>query len=421
MNTSIIPDVLLVGALIISAGFCIFFYRNKLKLVKERQRLSDELDDTQKSIDQKVRERTRQLEEIRDSVTGYAVQRFELAQELESRNRELLEQKDLSAKQTEKLRIAYEEIKSLEGFRRQMARTLVHDLKNPLNIILNLTETGAITATNGKLIRQISFEMLDLILNILEVQKFEEMKVKLNLEDLQFIRIVNKNIEKISSLLRMSELNLISQVPDKCWLRGDRQVLDRIMGNLLGNAIKYTSPGGTIRIVASEKEEGYLIEVIDDGDGIPEKYHEGLFEMFSQGPKKESMYNSSTGIGLAYCRLAVNSLGGEIGIKSLAGEGTTVWFTCKSSKPESTSGISRGDQEKSHENVEFDFTEEDRSLLRQVASDLQNTDIFEITKIMNLIDNPALDSNERLIRWKKSVEATLYSANEKRFRELINN
>jgi signal transduction histidine kinase len=419
MITNAIFAVVLVGNIVISALLIYSYHMRYSRLKSDNLRLAEELSDIKDTITEQVKERTKKLEGIRDSITGYAVQRFEVAQELEKSNRELLEQKDLSAKQTEKLRQAYEEIKNLEGFRKQMIRTLVHDLKNPLNIILNLTDTDQIPAKPGNLIRQISFEMLDLIINLLEVQKLEEMEIKPQLENIDFSKIVQINIQKIHSLLSMSELEFKSTIPDSCWILADRQMLNRIISNLLSNSVKYTRAGGLIEITASEKETEWLIEITDNGEGIAEKDMESLFEMFGQGSKKSVSYNSSTGIGLAYCRLAVNAMGGNIGIRSQEEEGTTVWFTCnkgiassdplsESVKPSVDIGI-----------PDFDFTVSDKEILMKIIPDLQCCDIFEITKIISLLGNPSLNSNYRLIRWKKSVEETLYSANLKRFRDLI--
>jgi signal transduction histidine kinase len=412
--------ILIISIILLFAALGYLWFGPFRKMSFENQRLRDQVLSIDKTIDLKVKERTRKLEEIRDSVSGYAVQKFELVQELELRNQEILEQKDYNAKQSEKLRIAYEEIKMLDAFRQQMVRMVVHDLKNPLNVILNLTDNDGIPSKPRSIIRQISFEMLELILNILEVNKFEEMKMRLEFENFNIHSLVKSLAEKHSLTFINASIQLKTNVSDALWVNADRHIVNRIMANLLGNAIKYTPAGGEIQINASQKEDKIIIEVKDNGAGIQKENFGNLFKMYEQGDNRKIVsYNSSTGIGLVYCKLAAEALGGQIGIDSEPGIGTAVRITLKS-----------GIKVDSHENIvgednfgikipEFEFKRDDIDYLRPYIKDLQSMDICEVTKILELTKSIERIDNERVMRWKEFVEETLFSANEKRFRELI--
>lgn len=370
-------------------------------------------------IEIKVRERTKKLEEIRDSVSGYAVQKFELAQELSLRNREILEQKDYNAKQSEKLRVAYEEIQKLNSFRQQIVRMMVHDLKNPLNVILNITDNDSIPLKPRTLIRQICFEMLDLILNILEVHKFEEMKMKMECENINLNSLVEDIVGKFSSLFINNSIELKTLVPVNYWISADRHIVNRIFANLLSNAIKYTPSGGRVEIYAVHRDEMVYIEIRDNGKGINEDNIANLFQMYGQGEKPEASYATSTGIGLAYCKLAVEALGGQIGLNSEQGAGTTVWFTIPFSA-DACSGENEGIRESIElKNPESGLTDEDLAYLRPYIMDLHAASIYEISSILDILNSIECAEKERIIKWKELVEETLFSANEKRYKELI--
>jgi len=140
--------------------------------------------------------------------------------------------------------------------------------------------------------------------------------------------------------------------------------------------------------------------------------------MYSQGEKSEVQYNSSTGIGLAYCKLAVEASGGKIGIKSECGRGTLVWFTlCAGNVSENYYNEEASDPIEI-KLPEFGFTEEDIEYIRPYILDLQAINICEVTEVLSITNKIASSENERITKWKESVEETLFSANEKRYKEL---
>jgi signal transduction histidine kinase len=413
----IISSVFSVGAI---SAFLFLYFGHYLKIAGENKQLKNKIEEIDEIVDRKVKERTKQLENMRDSISDFAVQRFELAQELELKNIRILEQKDLTEKQSEKLRVAYEEIKRLESFRQQMVQMMIHDLKNPLNVILNITDTESIPANPRNIIRQISYEMLDLILNLLEVQKFKEMQMQVENENIRLDSLVKNLTDKLSLLFINASIELKTSVPPDYWINADRHIVNRILTNLLSNAIKYTPSGGLIQISVSQKDNEILIEIEDNGDGISEDQISSIFDMYKQGGNNDLMYNSPTGIGLAYCKLAVEALGGKIGVKSEIGKGTLVWFT-----------LNQGNFINEIPNTKdipyqieitipgIELTVKDIEEIRPYITDLQSRSIYEVTEILSVTKKLAYCENTRIIKWKELVEETLFSANEKRFRELI--
>jgi signal transduction histidine kinase len=97
------------------------------------------------------------------------------------------------------------------------------------------------------------------------------------------------------------------------------------MQNLAGNAFNYTAADGWIRIAVSRAGREARVEVADNGPGIPAAYHGKIFEKFVQ--VEDLNAKVGTGLGLAFCKLAVEIHGGRIGVESEIGKGSTFWFT----------------------------------------------------------------------------------------------
>ena len=107
----------------------------------------------------------------------------------------------------------------------------------------------------------------------------------------------------------------------------DRQRLEQVMMNILGNAIKYTPDGGHIRVTAGAGDDTVWMEVCDDGIGIPEKDRERIFDRFYRVDKARSRESGGTGLGLSIVKHAVQDLGGAIHLDSTPGQGTSIRVT----------------------------------------------------------------------------------------------
>jgi len=114
--------------------------------------------------------------------------------------------------------------------------------------------------------------------------------------------------------------------PEPVLISCDAGVIRRILENLISNALKFTKSGGTIRVRVQRNAADAIISVSDDGEGIPRDQHEHVFAKFGQ-TASGSKQRHSTGLGLAFCRLAVEAHQGKIGLESEPGKGSNFWFT----------------------------------------------------------------------------------------------
>jgi signal transduction histidine kinase len=218
-----------------------------------------------------------------------------------------------------------------------MSQMVVHDLKNPLagimgNIQLMQMQRGQMPPGRQEelLLRSLESarQMARMIQNILEVAKLEEQKMPLRREAVPIQEVAAEQVDDLMSLTARDGIRLDCDVPeDLPPVDADRGLLSRILANLLSNAFKHTPSGGRVTVSARESEESIAVRVQDTGEGIPADLLPYIFEKFVAGESEDRRRQSyDSGLGLTFCRLAVECHGGRIGVESRPGEGTTVTF-----------------------------------------------------------------------------------------------
>jgi PAS domain S-box-containing protein len=222
--------------------------------------------------------------------------------------------------------------KETERLRDSLVRTMVHDLRNPLSVIhgslgilkdeVGSTDPEERTWTLDTLERA-SRQMLDLVTGILDVERLKlgEMPLELSLIDMS--EILDAALLLQAPLAEAREQALFGESEKRLPpVQADRSLITRVLQNLVGNAIKFTPEGGTIRVNITCEGNEINVRVADTGPGIPEEVRRRLFGQFVTGRGKES----GSGLGLAFCRLAIEAHGGRIWAESHPGEGTAFYF-----------------------------------------------------------------------------------------------
>ena len=153
----------------------------------------------------------------------------------------------------------------------------------------------------------------------------EEGQLNLNLENFNMIEILDTVAKEYEHPANAEDKEIVVVVPpDLPPVSGDRNLLYRTLSNLLINAIKHTSRRGTITLRGILDNNEIRVQVEDSGQGIPEEYLESIFEKFGQ---VENRQRSGTGLGLTFCKMAVESHGGRIWVESEEGKGSHFIFT----------------------------------------------------------------------------------------------
>ncbi len=256
-----------------------------------------------------------------------------ISRELLARVRTQLYLKSLNDELTDR----YEKIKRLESARETLTSMIVHDLRNPLTVVMSGAEllgiTGAVSndpaaSETLRLISNASRIMLDMTIALLDVAKFEAGEMVLKMEEAPLRDTVEKVMETLRYSLDEKKLSLHVDLAEELPpLRADREVLRRILVNILGNAIRFAPWESGLTLSAALEGADVRLMISDEGPGIPEEYHDKIFDKFSQVEMHQSRKKYSTGLGLTFCKMAVEAHGGCIGVESELGKGSRFWMT----------------------------------------------------------------------------------------------
>ena len=220
--------------------------------------------------------------------------------------------------------------------RRDFTNMIVHDLRGPMGTLIgaiqmleflidtspsedeNLNEALEIIQIANRSSRYIT----DLIDSMLDVSKFEGGELPLNLAETSIHRLLGDVEEQTRPQADGKRIALQMDIPeDDPPIEIDHHLIRRVIINLVDNAIKYTPSGGEVSVKAYKNEDGFQVSVQDNGPGIPPQNKQSIFEKFSRLSQTASI--QGIGLGLAFCKIAIEAHQGRIWVESEPGEGST--------------------------------------------------------------------------------------------------
>ena len=229
----------------------------------------------------------------------------------------------------DELEQSYLELKELQDSKEHLTQRIIHDLKNPLTgIKANLEIVGMEELQETQECLDAAQRSCDLLFNmiqdLLDISKMEEGQLTLNLETIGVAEVIEPVAAEFDQPARAEDkeiqVEILADVPSVSF---DRNLIYRTLSNLLINAIKHTARGGVITIGAQQEDGVVQVRVSDTGQGIPLDSLEKIFDKFGQ---VESRQRSGTGLGLTFCKMAVESHGGRIWAESEEGKGSVFTF-----------------------------------------------------------------------------------------------
>ena len=261
-----------------------------------------------------------QFEEVEARVqTHLKLRRLQI--ELEGKNRQLQEN--------------YDQLRKLEELRDNLTHMIVHDMRSPLMGItghLESLEKDAGKKLNSSELailrdaRSSGLVVAGMVNSLQDVNRLELGQMRLNVTTSDMEVLIQNALNSLGSLTKqVSPLYQKQSLP--VIVNCDAHLVTRVIANLVGNAIKFTPEGSKVAISVERHGKGAKLCVADTGSGIPAKYHEKIFDKFWQVETRQQGKVYSTGLGLTFCKLAVEAHGGEIGVESEVGKGSTFWFT----------------------------------------------------------------------------------------------
>jgi two-component system phosphate regulon sensor histidine kinase PhoR len=226
-------------------------------------------------------------------------------------------------------------LKQLERTREEFVANVSHELRTPLSLIKGYVETLLDGAKDNpevetkflQTIQRNSERLQFLIEDLLTISELESGRIKMNLQSVRLHPLVDRVLEDFKTHAESRRVVLSNDVPELI-ARADSDRLQQVLGNLIGNAIKYGRSDGHVG-VTGKMANGALIElcVQDDGPGIPAESLERVFERFYRVDKARSREQGGTGLGLSIVKHIVQSHGGKVWAKSEPGKGAAFYFT----------------------------------------------------------------------------------------------
>jgi two-component system, sensor histidine kinase and response regulator len=256
-----------------------------------------------------------QFEEVRARVDAHLkLSRLQVA--LEEQRRDLQE--------------SYDRLQKLEALRDNLTHMLIHDMRSPLTAVMGyLSLLKAVHPDFGKekekYLEKAQFNvdrLIKMLTQLLDVSRLESGKMPLNKIDCDLTDVARETIDSLVSPADRCRVILAATEPVIAVC--DRDILLRIISNLLVNALSVTPKDGVITIDIAFEDREAFVAVSDMGPGIQPEYHQKIFEKF--GYMEMEKRKAGDGVGLAFCKLAIEAHEGRIGVESEVGKGSRFWL-----------------------------------------------------------------------------------------------
>ena len=227
---------------------------------------------------------------------------------------------------------SYMRLRALETLRDDLVQMFIHDMASPLLAVrIHLEnvkrQATALDERSREGLREAagSAEELQRMINdLLDVSRLEEGKMPVRSAVWDLSRMTRDLTTTFGTADRARQIQIESAETVK--VTCDGALTRRVLENLLSNAIKHTPPGGPVRVSIATRNGRVRFEVQDEGPGVPSPDRKKIFEKFGTVESRRDRKYHSTGLGLAFCKLAIEAQGGTIGVDPRSPEGSTFWF-----------------------------------------------------------------------------------------------
>ena len=221
----------------------------------------------------------------------------------------------------------------MDGLRKTMNEAIVHDLKNPLTSImgcLSVLSSDTLDEMHSNKLIAIALHscrsQLALLETLIDTNRLETGEIVLHRRSLSLAALLRECLDGVrgtaASLGVTLEEHVSDNLPDRIGV--DSDLFPRVILNILHNALKYTPAGGRVVLSAESNGEDFGFTIHDTGIGIPRAHIDRLFEKYYRVEGGDQTSRRGSGLGLYFCRLVVEAHGGEIGVASDVGRGTTI-------------------------------------------------------------------------------------------------
>lgn len=304
-------------------------------------------------------------------------------------------------------------IKELSLFKENMNSMLFHDIKVPLNSIITLANSYS-RLSNIKQIRNQAERVNRMLGNMIDIASYTETKIETKSTVFKVSELLIKVTQEaqFSAIDKEVRINHTYGMHDFN-LSGDRDLIERAIINVVENAIKYSPKKSTINIIALNENDGISIRIIDEGSGIKEEEKDKIFNLFySSGTPEEG--KKSSGIGLAFCKMASEIHGGSLQVKTPDKGGSEFIFFLPCSRSEINHSIIQGNTEIQR------FSEDVLNKFKPLLPQLNKLKYFHTSDIYTLLNTSDLDGNDSQYKELEELRSMALSCNYDKYTTLLN-
>lgn len=264
------------------------------------------------------------------------------SQQMMELNKELRKKSIELTKATEQLQQANLQLKTMDELKDEFLYTVTHEIRTPLTSIRSMTEImhdhpdlteDERTHFLSAIIKE-SERLSHLITKVLNLEKYENGKQKLNLTSFDISYMAKELVFSYQAMAHEKNITLNLKKPNSMLLiHADKDLLQQVFINLIGNALKFTPNGGNITVHISDNEQEVQVTISDTGKGIAKELHELIFDKFFQAKNQTIKKPEGTGLGLAICKRIIEMHNGKIWVDSEVEKGSRFTFTIPNFAP----------------------------------------------------------------------------------------
>jgi signal transduction histidine kinase len=330
------------------------------------------------------------------------------------RTKEIEKQKNQLDRLNQQLQISNEElqeknIRLLENqqFKQMVTAMIVHDLKVPLNTINQSVSDSDSKTAIGK--------MLLLIDNIIDIYKLDEKKISLKKNVINIAAAFDKSMVHLKRVILQKNISVDLDIFNDLCVEADQHLFERIILNLLSNAVKYSPNNGRINILAEPQDADVLIAVSNSVEELSENAFQYLQNTFTSEKKESLGIAKSSGIGLQFCKLALEAHNKKLIITKPKESQITFSFRLPSAICAST-GRQLAEIKKAPVIM---LSEENRKFLQPYISKLQKLEPYQATEVNRILTKIPENRNDNIKKWLDQLRNAIFTINSEEYHELL--
>jgi len=297
-------------------------------------------------LKQKVAQKTYELRQMNSVLIKQAEELNETNSLLEERQKQIEGQSDELSAQKEELIKVNEELQELNATKDKFFSIIAHDIKNPFSAIMGFTSlleenynewTDDMKLEIINLVHQSSKNLYQLLENLLQWSRSQRGIIEFNPENIDLNVLINNVTSLMNGTAEAKNIDFkVALARNAVAVQADKQMLDTILRNLIGNSVKFTNNGGLVQIISEANYEHVKIHIVDNGIGMDKHVRENLFKIGSTNTSAGTENEIGTGLGLILVKEFVERHGGTIEVESELGKGSRFNFTLPLAKDKMT-------------------------------------------------------------------------------------